>query len=183
MGRRVLRAALAVGALVLEPVVAGPPCAPDQPEARLERATAPADDAAAATRSAAAVGGTRHDVPLRGDGKHLIVDGTLNGTVSGPMLIDTGASYCVLTPGTARRLGLRTGSSKRSVPVATANGKVDAELVELEAVEIEHARLAKVDAVVMDAVEPPLIGIVGLSFLTQFRFSVDPAQGTLRLEQ
>ena len=182
MWRRLVCAALAVGALVLEPVAGGSRCAPDQPEVRLERATAPADDAVDAVRPAA-TGRMRHDVPLRGDGKHLIVEGTLNGTVSGPLLIDTGASYCVLTRGTARRLGLRAGASKRSVPVATANGKVDAELVELDAMEIEHARLTKVDAVVMDAVEPPLIGIVGLSFLTQFRFSVDLAQGTLRLEQ
>src|SRR5690242_8796083 len=120
MGRRLLRAALAVGALMLEPMIVGSRCAPDQPEVRLERAAAPADDVAAAARPAAAAVGTRHDVPLHGDGKHLIVDGTLNGIVSGPMLIDTGASYCVLTPGTARRLGLRAGTSNRSVPVATA---------------------------------------------------------------
>jgi hypothetical protein len=34
----------------------------------------------------------------------------------------------------------------------------------------------------MDAVEPPLIGIIGLNFLAQFRFSVDLSEGTLRLE-
>ena len=48
--------------------------------------------------------------------------------------------------------------------------------------QLRRMRLARVDAVVMDAVEPPLIGIIGLNFLTQFRFSVDLAQGTLRLE-
>jgi clan AA aspartic protease (TIGR02281 family) len=182
MLRRLFGAAVTVGALVLDPTEGGQQCAREHPEARLERATVPADDAEMPARPALA-GTTRHDIPLRGDGKHLIVEGTLNGTVSGPMLIDTGASYCVLTPGTARRLGLRAAARKRSVPVATANGKVDADLFEIGALELRSARLARVDAVVMDAVEPPLIGIVGLSFLTQFRFSVDLAQGTLRLEQ
>ena len=97
------------------------------------------------------------------------------------MLVDTGASYCVLTRGTARRLGLAP-RAHGTIPVATANGQVDADFVEIDAVELRDARLAGVDAVVMDAVEPPLIGIIGLNFLTQFRFSVDLAEGTLRLE-
>lgn len=125
--------------------------------------------------------GVGHDIPLSGDRKHLIVEGTLNGTVSGPMLIDTGASYCVLTRGTARKLGLGV-RSRRSIAVATANGQIDAPFVELEAVQLQGARLDGVNAVVMDAVEPPLIGIIGLNFLTQFRFSVDLAGGWLRLE-
>ncbi len=122
-----------------------------------------------------------HDIPLSGDGKHLIVDGTLNGTVSGPMLVDTGASYCVLTRGTAEKLGLRRRAA-RTIPVATANGQVDADLVEIQAIQLRSARLSGVDAVIMDAVEPPLIGIIGLNFLTRYRFSVDLAEGTLRLE-
>ena len=182
MWRRLSGAAITVGALLLDPIASGQHCAPDQPDVRLERATVPAEEPERAARPAL-VETIGHDIPLRGDGRHLIVDGTLNGTVSGPMLIDTGASYCVLTPGTARRLNLQPGGRKRSVPVATANGKVDADLVEIGAMEIRGARLANVDAVVMEAVEPPLIGIVGLSFLTQFRFSVDLAQGTLRLER
>jgi clan AA aspartic protease (TIGR02281 family) len=123
-----------------------------------------------------------HDVPLAGNGRHLIVDARLNSTVSGPMLVDTGASYCVVTREIARRLNLRP-IRHASVSVATANGAVAADLVELDSVALHGARLARVQAVVMDAVEPPLIGIVGLSYLTQFRFSVDHGAGLLRLER
>jgi len=35
--------------------------------------------------------GSDYDIPLMGDRKHLIV--TPNGSITGPMLIDTGASY------------------------------------------------------------------------------------------
>jgi clan AA aspartic protease (TIGR02281 family) len=123
-----------------------------------------------------------YDVPLAGDGQQVIVQGTFNDAVSGPMLVDTGSSYCVLTRATARRLGLRARASM-AVPVATANGEVAAGLVTLESVKIESARLGTVDAVIMDAVEPPLIGIIGLSFLRNFRYSVDHAAGRFRLER
>lgn len=123
-----------------------------------------------------------YNVPLAGDGQQLIVHGSFNDTVSGPVLVDTGASYCVLTRATARRLGLRPHSST-AVPVATANGEVAAGLVTLDSVQIEQARLAYVDAVIMDAVEPPLVGIIGLSFLRKFRYSVDHGARIFRLER
>ena len=123
-----------------------------------------------------------HEIPLTGGRRHLIVQATINSVVSGPMLVDTGSSYCVLTRTTAHRLGLRGGGG-RSIPVATANGQVAASLVQLDSMQLESARLGGVDTLIMDAVEPPLIGIIGLSFLNNFRYSVDSAQGTLRLER
>lgn len=130
----------------------------------------------------AALSSGSHEIPLTGGRRHLIVEATLNSAVSGPMLVDTGSSYCVLTRTTALRLGLHARPT-RSIPVATANGQVAASLVELDSMQLRGARLARVDALIMDAVEPPLIGIIGLSFLNNFRYSVDAAEGTLRLER
>ena len=182
MLRRLVGVALAVGGLMLDPIAGAQHLERDTEDVRLDRLTSVAEPAAAAAPLIdGGRGNAHHDIPLSGDRKHLIVDGTLNGMVTGPMLIDTGASYCVLTPGTARKLGIGP-RRRRTIPVATANGQVDADLVSLDALQIHDARLAGVDAVIMDAVEPPLIGIIGLNFLTQFRFSVDLASGTLRLE-
>jgi clan AA aspartic protease (TIGR02281 family) len=158
-----LVAALAIGAA--SAATARDPSSPEESHRRLE------------PRSAVS-----YEIPLDGDGQQLIVHGTFNGTVSGPVLVDTGASYCVLTRATARRLGLRPHSSV-AVPVATANGEVAAGLVTLNSVQIDRARLAYVDAVIMDAVQPPLVGIIGLTFLRQFRYSVDHAAGIFRLER
>ena len=182
MWRRLSGAVIAAGALLVDPLTNALSEPHVMERARLERASAaPVAPAAPRPVDRAIARTERHDIPLSGDGKHLIVDGTLNGTVSGPMLVDTGASYCVLTRGTAQKLGLKPRGA-RTIPVATANGQVDADFVEIEAVQLRGARLAGVDAVVMDAVEPPLIGIIGLNFLTRYRFSVDLAEGTLRLE-
>ncbi len=135
------------------------------------------------TAALAAGGTSRHHIPLSGGTTHLIVDGTLNDVLRGPMLIDTGSSYCVLTRKTAARLGMKpiVGAT---VAVATANGEVEADLVRLDSIQVDDARLGGVEAVVMDAVEPPLVGIIGLSFLNQFRrYSVDHARGTIQLER
>ncbi len=181
MRARPLGAATAVVALMLTTHPAWTDPYDGSEQARLERATAAAGPALRfePTEQRPRLGG--HAIPLSGDGRHLIVDGTLNGSVRGPMLVDTGASYCVLTRGTARMLGLSARSRTR-IPVATANGQIDAAFVALDAVELRDAKVTGVHAVVMDAVEPPLIGIIGLNFLGQFRFSVDLAEGTLRLE-
>ena len=147
---------------------------------RASTTDAPTDRASALV---APVAPSRHHIPLSGGAKHLIVQGTFNGVLSGPMLIDTGASYCVITRETARRLGVMRVAGE-SVPVATANGEVAADLVALESVQIEDARLRGVEAVIMDAVDPPLVGIIGLSFLNQFRrYSVDQTRGTIQLER
>jgi clan AA aspartic protease (TIGR02281 family) len=123
-----------------------------------------------------------HAIPLYGDGTHLVVNGRLNSLLSGLMLVDTGASYCVLTRAAAHSLGL-TLAARSTVPVTTANGRVVADLVQLDSLAVEDASLRRVDAVIMDAVDPPLIGIIGLSFLNHFRYSVDHARGTIQLER
>ncbi len=178
---RIRSVASGVAALLLGAGVAVPEHGNDVEAVRLERLSVSTVAHEEAPLAASEARVSAHEIPLGGDQKHLIVDGTLNGSVRGPMLVDTGASYCVLTRRTARRLGL-SRRARRHIPVATANGQIDAQFVRLDAVALSDARLGDVDAVVMDAVEPPLIGIIGLNFLTQFRFSVDLAQGTLRLE-
>ncbi len=152
----------------------------DDEEVRLDRLTSDAvlGDPLPESRPS---GSVRYDIPLTGGRTHLIVDATLNGVVHGPMLVDTGASYCVVTRRTARKLGL-AARSRRTIPVATANGRIDAGVVAIAAVELQGARLADVDAVVMDAVEPPFIGIIGLNFLTRFRVSIDSREKLMRLE-
>ncbi len=119
------------------------------------------------------------DVPLRGDGTSWQVHATLNGNVRGLFLLDTGASYCVITPDLARRLGLADGPGH--VELHTANGVVRAPLVRLATVDVGGQRARDVDAVVHAAVAPPLDGIIGLSFLNEFSYAVDPRRRVLRL--
>ena len=107
----------------------------------------------------------QNEVHLEGNGRSWFVRATLNGTMQGLFLLDTGASYCVLTPAAARRLGV--GPSTQEATVVTANGPVKASLIQLTSVDIGGNRARDISAVVHNAVSPPLDGIIGLSYLNQ----------------
>jgi clan AA aspartic protease (TIGR02281 family) len=123
------------------------------------------------------VGG--REVALQGNGKSWIVSATLNGSVSGLFLLDTGASYCVINASVARRLGLRATGEQTTF--STANGLVRAPVVSIRYFDLGSNRARDVKAVVHDAVLPPLDGIVGLSYLNNFSYAVDAKQRVLRL--
>lgn len=120
------------------------------------------------------------DVPLDGNGHSWIVQATLNGRVTGRFLLDTGASYCVLAPSTAQRLGLP--STGERAQLSTANGMVQAPLVRIRTVDVGNNRAKDVPAVVHNAVSTQLDGVIGLSYLNNFSsYSIDSRRRTLRL--
>ena len=125
------------------------------------------------------VGG--REVPLLGDGKTWTVRATLNGNVQGQFLLDTGATYCVISQGIARRLGLRT--SGEHITVVTANGQMSVPLVTIRYFDLGSNRARDVKAVVHDSVAPPLDGILGLSFLNNFAYVIDAKQRVVRLRR
>jgi len=123
------------------------------------------------------VGG--REVRLEGDGKILTVRATLNGSVEGLFLLDTGATYCVISQSIARRLALKTNGDR--VTVVTANGQMSVPLVTIRYFDLGSNRARDVKAVVHDSVAPPLDGILGLSFLNNFAYVIDAKQRIVRL--
>jgi len=123
--------------------------------------------------------GAQTEVPLEGNGSGWLVHATLNGRIDGLFLLDTGASICVLAPGTARQLDLPAAAAQ--VELRTANGTVRAPVVQLRSVDVGGNRARDVEAVIHPAVPPPLDGIIGLSFLDHFSYGVDPRRRVLRL--
>lgn len=119
------------------------------------------------------------EVALESNGHSWLVKATINGRLNGTFLLDTGASFCVLTPAAAKQLHMLTGND--TVTLRTANGIVSVPRVELASVQIGGTRAAGVTAVVQDAVDAPLDGIIGLSFLNRFSYSIVPGRRVLRL--
>ncbi len=124
---------------------------------------------------------TAREAHLGGDGSQLLVEVRLNGRVSGMFLLDTGASYCVLTPETARRLGVAQHAHAEAITLVTPTGEIEAPLTTLRSVEVANSRARDIQAVIYPAVDAPLSGILGLSFLTHFEFSIDTRRRILRL--
>ena len=122
----------------------------------------------------------RVPVSLHGDGTSWIVRATLDGRTKAQFLLDTGASYCVITPALARELLLEpTGSF---ATLATANGPVRAPIVIVRSLDLGGGVYAHdVEAIVHDAA-PQLDGLLGLNFLNRYRYAVDPERRLLELE-
>jgi aspartyl protease family protein len=123
--------------------------------------------------------GAPADVALDGDGAAWLVRATLNGKVKGLFLLDTGASVCVIVPGLARRLGAEPTGLEAEL--RTANGVVRAPVVRLRSVDVGGNRARDVVAVVHAAVAPPIDGVIGLSYLNNFSYAIDPRRRVLRL--
>jgi clan AA aspartic protease (TIGR02281 family) len=94
-----------------------------------------------------------------------VVPALVNQHHAATFLVDTGASYTVITPKMARQLGIRLDNSV-SVPVSTANGTVQAPLVTIKRLSLGSLQIDNVEAVVADlgGDANPISGLLGMSF-------------------
>jgi clan AA aspartic protease (TIGR02281 family) len=124
------------------------------------------------------------EVPLIVHGGALLVEATLNGRFTGRFLLDTGATYCVVSREVARQAKVRGRTSGETVRLLTVNGPVDANLGEVRKVELGGDSARDVEVAVMDDDPAPgLDGLIGLSFLDRFTYTVDRENATLRLDR
>lgn len=104
------------------------------------------------------------------------------GRVDAGVIVDTGASLTAISERLADRLGIDRRRPLRVVTVNTANGKVEAPVVDLESIDLHGARVTNVEAVVLP-LEDDGGGeaLLGLNFLEHFDLSLDARRGVLRL--
>ncbi|HEY9746027.1 MAG TPA: retropepsin-like aspartic protease [Oculatellaceae cyanobacterium] len=94
-----------------------------------------------------------------------VVPAVVNKKFMATFLVDTGASYTVITPQTAMALGVDYTDNPQTVPVTTANGTVEAPLVTLKQISLGGMKVENVQAVVADLGDAPqLSGLLGMSF-------------------
>ena len=125
----------------------------------------------------------RVEVPIEGSERILIVEASINQRGSGRYIVDTGATYCVISQDRAKELSLSGRKDGEKIRVATANGVVEATLGEARRIDVGDAVARDVPVAVMagDPV-PGFDGLIGLSFLQRFKYSVDSAEHVLKLE-
>jgi len=124
--------------------------------------------------------GDRPAVTLERGHGGWIVPVTLNGRVRGRFLVDSGATWCALSTQTAGRL--RLSQTDRRIPVDTAGGTIRAAFVRLGSVDVGGHKARDLQAVVLDTLDEDLDGIIGLNFLNEFTYAIDPRRSILRLE-
>jgi aspartyl protease family protein len=100
-------------------------------------------------------------------------------------LVDTGATFCVLTKATAMHLGLPSSPLADPVTVHTASGSIEAPLILVDLIQVGGAEARSVQAIIHDVpgLSPDVGGLLGLSFLNRFTVEIDPVRGIMVLSR
>jgi len=105
----------------------------------------------------------------------VAVTAFINNRVSATFLIDTGASYTVITPELAKKLRLSTKNKDNVVPLNTANGLTYVPLVMIQKIMVGDMSVQNVEAVVTDlGPSGEISGLLGMTFFSGRSIFITP---------
>jgi aspartyl protease family protein len=123
-------------------------------------------------------------IPLESEGQVAVVLAVLNGRTPASLIVDTGATYTVISYDMADELRIDVSEHTPVTRLQTANGVITAPVVELDSVDVGGMKLNQIKAAVHDfASGMPAAGLLGLNFLKHFRVDIDTATRTLVLQR
>jgi clan AA aspartic protease (TIGR02281 family) len=146
--------------------------------AEIQTYEGPASAAQSVVRRKRRRAGASLRIPFQREGTLMRVDVKLDGLVTAPFYIDTGASGISLPSSVAERLGFRVKHDTPHTQVITAAGTVSRAIMTLDSVELSGARVENLEATVNPAME---IGLLGGTFFNNFVYRVDAAAGYIEL--
>ncbi len=119
-----------------------------------------------------------------GGARRIIIPVTFNGSVTAPMLLDTGAPGLVISPGLAQRLGVFDSDEGRLMTIAAGiGGSVPAVLTIIDSAQVGQAKDRFIPATVTGSISGAFAGLIGMDFLSNFSISIDTRRHMLILEQ
>lgn len=123
-------------------------------------------------------------VPIQTRGQIVIVVATVNEKTQGNFVVDTGASYTIISRATAQSLQIDLDGKHPTASLQTANGVIETPLVALDSVEVGGLQIRGITAAVHDVFpDSSIAGLLGLNFLTNFRMDIDTKSSILVLEK
>lgn len=123
-------------------------------------------------------------IPIERHGQIVVIQAMLNKKRTVKFVVDTGASYTMISSAVARDLDLDLTQNQRTMPFQTANGLIQAPLTNLDSITVGGMEIKNLTAAVHDAVpDPQVAGLLGLNFLSNFRMDIDTQKGLLHLEK
>jgi clan AA aspartic protease (TIGR02281 family) len=120
------------------------------------------------------------EIGLARKGELLVAEGLLNGRVRHPFIVDTGASYSVITQQAAKDLDLAIDETTPFIPVSTVSSIILVPLVTLRSLRVGNAEVPQVDVLVHN-MPSSRDGLLGSTFLHHFKVVLDPIQGRMTL--
>jgi clan AA aspartic protease (TIGR02281 family) len=124
----------------------------------------------------------REPMPPNGRLRPIIVEALLNRQVSVPLMLDTGATYTVLTRETASDLGITSLARLPKHSFLTPGGPIQSPVTTLKSIRVGTVEAQNV-AVAIDAEGHLPIGLLGMTFMRHFKVTVDQAQGQVKFER
>jgi len=121
----------------------------------------------------------RSAVPYFQSGGSMVVAGSVNG-VPLHFIVDTGASLVVIPPAIAEQAGLQAETGQM-IRLQTANGQVSAPMVNVETIAVGELTRRDVTAVIQNFADGHT-GLLGMSFLSAYKMTVDHENQLLLLE-
>jgi len=119
-------------------------------------------------------------IPLRKFAGGWMASVQVNNSRTVDLVVDTGASWCVISPELAADLGIEPGPRDESVTMQVVGGRTTGRVVKLASIRVGDAEAEDVTAVV-HPVGPGIHGLLGNSFLARFTVTLDPQEGVLHL--
>ena len=142
-----------------------PPAPPQRPLDMPESppASLPATDTA---------GNKHYTVPIRRAGSIMLVDVVLDNFLQSQLLVDTGATFTVISKAMARRLALNLDNAA-VIPLQSVSGVFLAPLTKVKSITVGEAIAHDVEVVVHDIAQDGTGGLLGMSFLDNFQVTIN----------
>jgi clan AA aspartic protease (TIGR02281 family) len=123
-------------------------------------------------------------IPIQKRGEIVIVPATINEKAQANFVVDTGASYTMISRAIAQSLRIDLEKRHPMVSLQTANGVIEAPLVAIDSIEVGGLQVRNLTAAVYDVfTDPSVSGLLGLNYLTHFRMDIDTQASILVLER
>ena len=121
-------------------------------------------------------------IPLKSRGWGFSVSTIVNEATEAELVIDSGASYTIISTRLARALGINWQAGAPRYPINTAGGVVWVRLVTIGSLQAGGARAQRVEAAVADLPSfRGADGLLGKSFLDRYSYTINSQSATMIL--
>ena len=131
---------------------------PESPLAPLSSGDAPADK--------------HYTVPIRRAGSTMLVDVVVDNFLKSRLLVDTGATFTVISTAMAKQLALNLDHAA-VIPLQSVSGVFLAPLTKVKSITVGAATAHEVEVVVHDIAQGSTGGLLGMSFLDHFQVTIN----------
>jgi hypothetical protein len=121
---------------------------------------------------------------FEGTARRIIIPVTFNGSITAPMLLDTGSPGLLISPDLAGRLNLvDKGDAELLITASGIGGSVPATLIVIDTVSVGGASAEFLPATVADVNTEKFEGLVGMDFMTNYQIAIDVRRSVISFNE